>query len=119
MLRFLKGFFGKPKHPDMTPAPEPIAPYKVEAPTITALGEAPATVVVVEPAKCGCGRSSTGFCVGLHKLSPAEWAAHPDNPTPPVAEQKPVAKKAPVKKKPAATKAPAKSRAPAKPKATK
>jgi len=22
---------------------------------------------------CGCGRSSTGFCVGLHKLSAEEW----------------------------------------------
>jgi len=119
MLRFLKGFFGKPKHPDLKLNPAPTVPYKVEAPTVVALGEAPATVVVVEPAKCGCGRSSTGLCVGLHKLSPAEWAAHPDNPKPPVAEQKPVAKKAPVKKKPAAIKAPAKSRAPAKPKATK
>jgi len=28
-----------------------------------------------EPPKCGCGRSSTGFCVGLHKLSPEAWAA--------------------------------------------
>jgi len=29
MLRFLKGFFAKPKHPDTLP---PTAPYKVEAP---------------------------------------------------------------------------------------
>ena len=28
---------------------------------------------VKEAAKCGCGRSPTGFCVGLHKLSEAEW----------------------------------------------
>lgn len=26
------------------------------------------------PAKCGCGRSDTGYCTGLHKLSEAEWA---------------------------------------------
>ena len=29
MLRFLKGFFAKPKHPDIL---SPTAPYKVEAP---------------------------------------------------------------------------------------
>ena len=84
-----------------------LAPYKIETP---------------EPAKCGCGRSPTGYCVGLHKLSEAEWASHPDNPKPvveakgdwpfpsPVAEapvEKPKAKKAPAAKKPAAKKAPA------------
>ena len=30
--------------------------------------------------KCGCGRSPTGFCVGLHKLAPEEWAIHDQNP---------------------------------------
>lgn len=25
------------------------------------------------PAICGCGRSATGFCTGLHKLSDDEW----------------------------------------------
>ena len=30
--------------------------------------------------KCGCGRSSTGLCVGLHRLSDEEWAVHEDNP---------------------------------------
>ncbi len=98
MLRLLKSFFVKAKQPDITPTPEPIAPYKVEAPTIIASGEPPATVVVVEPAK---------------------RTAHPDNSKPPVTEQKPVTKKAPVKKKPAATKTPAKPRTPRKPKATK
>jgi len=29
---------------------------------------------------CGCGRSPTGNCVGLHKLSDAEWAMHEQNP---------------------------------------
>jgi CDGSH-type Zn-finger protein len=28
---------------------------------------------VEEAVKCGCGRSPTGFCVGLHALSDAEW----------------------------------------------
>lgn len=25
--------------------------------------------------KCGCGRSTSGFCTGLHNLSEAEWQA--------------------------------------------
>jgi CDGSH-type Zn-finger protein len=25
------------------------------------------------PAICGCGRSATGFCTGLHELSDDEW----------------------------------------------
>ena len=29
---------------------------------------------------CGCGRSPTGNCVGLHKLSDAEWAMSDKNP---------------------------------------
>ena len=33
-----------------------------------------------EPAKCGCGRSPTGLCVGLHKLSDEEWATNDANP---------------------------------------
>ena len=24
---------------------------------------------------CGCGRSASGYCVGLHNLSEAEWQA--------------------------------------------
>jgi hypothetical protein len=67
MLRFLKGFFGKPTPPDVTPTPEPVAPYKVEA-------------VAAEPVKCGCGRSQSGLCVGLHKLTAEEWSTHKDNP---------------------------------------
>jgi hypothetical protein len=23
--------------------------------------------------KCGCGRSASGYCTGLHNLSEAEW----------------------------------------------
>ena len=30
--------------------------------------------------QCGCGRSPTGFCVGLHKLSAEEWAVSDQNP---------------------------------------
>ena len=41
MLRFLKGFFGKPIPPDVTPKPEPVAPYKVEAPVALAVEVAP------------------------------------------------------------------------------
>lgn len=94
MLDFLKKLFG------LAPAqPAPEAPYKVEAPQ---------PVAQPEPAKCGCGRSPTGFCVGLHKLSNEEWAKHPDNKTAP-----PVPTPAP---KPKAEKKP---KAPAKPKAKK
>lgn len=51
-----------------------------------AVTQVPAPVVetksveqIVEPTKCGCGRSPTGFCVDLHKLSAEEWAVHADN----------------------------------------
>jgi hypothetical protein len=30
--------------------------------------------------QCGCGRSPTGFCVGLHKLTAEEWAVSDQNP---------------------------------------
>ena len=52
MLRFLKGFFAKPKHPDT------LAPYKVEAPSTdwpfpkaTEIVPEPATVATTVPAK--------------------------------------------------------------------
>ena len=112
MLRFFKSLFGKASEPT------PQAPYKVELP-VPAYDVAPQP----EPAKCGCGRSSTGYCVGLHKLTAEEWATHPDNPAKPAvvkvsAKKKPAAKKEtaakkePAKKKPAAiTAAPRKPRA--------
>ena len=88
------------------PAPEPVAPYKVEAPEPVVLS--PVVVEATapkapEPAKCGCGRSPTGFCVGLHKLSESEWATHKDNPNK-ATEKKPAvkAKTARTKKAPAA-----------------
>ena len=91
----------------------PQAPYKLEPPAdTTPIPYVPAT----EPPRCGCGRSSTGYCVGLHKLSPEAWASHPNNPDmvgkilaePARPEKKP--RKA-AEKKPAAIKAPAKPRA--------
>jgi len=101
-----------------------VAPAKVEAPAV----EAPSTKI--EPTKCGCGRSPSGYCVGLHSLTAEEWNGHPANPAPVVAaapEAKPEAKAKPAakvgktaakaakaadaKKKPAAMKAPAKPRA--------
>jgi hypothetical protein len=27
------------------------------------------------PTKCGCGRSETGFCIGLHRIPKKDWAA--------------------------------------------
>lgn len=100
MLNKIKEFFfGKP----VAPAPE--APYKIEAPQVDAK---PSTQT-----PCGCGRSASGFCVGLHKLTAEEWAAHADNPAKTVAKKAPArAKKAPGEKpaarKPRAKKTPAK-----------
>jgi hypothetical protein len=90
MLQFLKNFFGKKN--------DPVAevPYKVEAPTGNTV------VVPPEPAKCGCGRSSTGLCVGLHKLTAEEWASHSANPAKAAAPAKKTpAKTAPTKQTPA------------------
>lgn len=114
MLRFIKSFFGKGTEPKSAPAE---APYKVEAPEPLTLAPVVVEETKVTPTqvKCGCGRSSTGFCVGLHKLSQEEWDAHPDNVK---AKAKPADKKpTPAKKKPAAMKAPAKPKAAKKPKA--
>ena len=30
---------------------------------------------VFEPPACTCGRSATGFCTGLHRLTDQEWDA--------------------------------------------
>jgi hypothetical protein len=73
MFSFLKKLFGF----GSTPAPE--APYKVEAPSFVALGEPPATVVVVE----GAG--------AVEVPAPKKKAA----PKKPAGEKKPRAKKAP------------------------
>jgi hypothetical protein len=81
--------------------------------------------------QCGCGRSPTGFCVGLHKLTAEEWAVSDQNPNKAsvaeaTAKNKAAAvakvKKAPAKKtaaKPAVAKKPvAAKQAPAKKKST-
>lgn len=85
-------------------------PYKIETPVPQAVESVPVPTAE-EPRRCGCGRSASGFCVGLHALSPAQWAEHSDNPrrtTPPV--KKTTARKSAVKKDkaPVATSAPAK-----------
>jgi len=78
MLSFFKKLFGA----KTTQTPETPAPYKLE------------------PAQCGCGRSPTGLCVGLHKLTEEEWAtndANPNKTTPKKTAKAPAAKKAPAK----------------------
>lgn len=104
MLKTLKKMFGiKP-----TEASKEV-PYKVEAPLVQ-LGP--------EPAKCGCGRSTSGLCVGLHALSESDWAVNDANPNKVIAEEKPTKQarkpRAPKAEKPASPKKP---RAPKKPKA--
>jgi hypothetical protein len=96
LIDFLLNRKGHPtQHDTATMQEAPVAPYKVETPA---------------PAKCGCGRSQSGLCVGLHKLTPEEWAVHSDNPkkapekTPAVKAKTARAKKAPA---PAAAPAPA------------
>ncbi len=71
--------------------------------------------------KCGCGRSPTGFCVGLHKLTAEEWAVSDQNPNKSsVADVTTENKAAAVTKakKPPAKKPAAKKPAPAKKKST-
>jgi hypothetical protein len=99
-----------------TPA-VPQAPYKLEPPAeTTPIPYVPAN----EPPRCGCGRSPTGYCVGLHKLSPEQWATSTDNPdsVTKVVVPEPVKKKRTFAKKPAVIKAPAEKK-PAKPRAKK
>ncbi len=73
------------------------APYKIETP--------PAPAPVPEPKRCGCGRSASGFCVGLHALTPEQWAEHPDNPRKPTPAKPAPAKRAAKKSQPAAASA--------------
>ena len=89
-------------------------PYKVEPP----VAESKVETANRQPVKCGCGRSESGFCVGLHRLSEEEWATHDANPkkvkaTPAATKasaKKPAAKKSaakkPADKKPAAKRKP-------------
>lgn len=34
----------------------------------------------MEQTKCGCGRSKTGYCTGLHKLTKEEWEQRESQP---------------------------------------
>ena len=99
-------------HKDATPDPLETAEQEAKA-TVAAVEE---KVAVKEKPSCGCGRSPTGYCVGLHKLSDAEWAISDKNPN--RVEVAPVVvtadspattvaetTEAPVAKKPRATKA--------------
>ena len=99
-------------HPlDAVTTPTVSAPYKLEPPAATTpIPSVPAN----EPPKCGCGRSATGYCVGLHKLTPEQWATSTSNPdyVTKVVVPEPVKKpRKPAAKKPAVIKAPAKPRA--------
>ena len=133
MFEFLKRFLG------YSTKTESVAPYKVEAPVANVensdtdapkwLKDADAADVLAKAptaSKCGCGRSPSGYCCGLHKLSDAAWAAKQaaDAPQTIPAPASPVVKvpskvKKVVKAKPAAITAAPKVKAPAKPKAPK
>jgi len=73
-------------------------------------------VEATQSKKCGCGRSESGSCVGLHALSEAEWATDTRNPNkavPPVKKKTTARKTTTTKKQPAAktaVKAPARPR---------
>ena len=122
MLKAVFDWFRSPSPKAFAPAVQlEAAPYKVETPVVAPTME-PAAVST--PAKCGCGRSPTGLCVGLHKLTPEQWAAEqargscqkvnnscdtPAEPGAPVAAAKKTAvKKTAPAKKPAARKPAAK-----------
>lgn len=123
MLKAIFNWFtGKPAPQAEAPrVPETVAPYKVETPAPVA----PVATAAPAPAQCGCGRSPTGLCVGLHKLTAEEWATHADNPAKAAKAKAPAkprgAAKPKAEKKPAtpAIKAPAKPKAPRKPRAAK
>jgi len=54
---------------------------KAEAMVTEVKAEVAAIVAKAEEAiKCGCGRSPSGLCVGLHALPDDLWAVHADNP---------------------------------------
>lgn len=108
MFQKIKEFlFGK-LPVEQPPVSVEAVPYKIEPPV----------PIPAPPAQCGCGRSPTGLCVGLHKLSADEWAVHADNPAKVVPV---VAPAAPAKKQPAPKTAttPAAKAAPRKPAAIK
>lgn len=100
MFDFLKRLFGFGTPPQPAPAPAPQPPAEASAPAphavqlnVDSSTQSPDVVKEVEQVsspveapKCGCGRSDTGYCVGLHKLTAEEWAVHPKNPLSAVVE---------------------------------
>ena len=109
-----------PGGPGKNPDQHPLARFNT---TDVAPGKSADDRVEATAPQCGCGRSPTGFCVGLHKLSAEEWAVSDQNPNKAsvadvTAGNKAAAvakvKKAPAKKtadkKPAAKKTPAKKK---------
>jgi hypothetical protein len=109
-----------PGGPGKNPDQHPLARFNT---TDVAPGKSADDRVEATAPQCGCGRSPTGFCVGLHKLTAEEWAVSDQNPNKVsvaevTADNKAAAvakvKKAPAKKtadkKPAAKKAPAKKK---------
>ena len=66
-----------PGGPGKNPDQHPLARFNT---TDVAPGKSADDRVEVTAPQCGCGRSPTGFCVGLHKLSAEEWAVSDQNP---------------------------------------
>ena len=110
-----------PGGPGKDPSKHPLARFNTTSDV--APGKSADDQVEATAPQCGCGRSSTGFCVGLHKLTAEEWAVSDQNPNKAsvadvTAGNKAAAvakaKKAPAKKtadkKPAVKKAPAKKK---------
>lgn len=96
MLSFLKKLFG------FSSAPVAEAPYKVEAPSVVAVGEPPATVVI----------PVAGLMLPVEGAGAVEVVPVADAAVPVVAEKKPRAKKPAAEKKPAAPKKPRAKKAP-------
>ena len=109
-----------PGGPGKNPDQHPLARFNT---TDVAPGKSADDRVEATAPQCGCGRSPTGFCVGLHKLSAEEWAVSDQNPNKAsvadvtagnkaaaVAKVKKALVKKTADKKPAAKKAPAKKK---------
>jgi len=94
-------------------APTPAQPALDSVESVIIVDQTPQPAVPAAAA-CGCGRSDTGLCVGLHLLSDEEWAAKTASKAAPVAE--PVAEPAAVAPVPEPVVPVAAEPAPAKPK---
>lgn len=89
-LDYINNKYGEPVVAPRVESPATSLPPAVNSQITDSVTQAPAPVAetkpvesvnaIAEPAKCGCGRSPTGFCVGLHKLTTEEWSVHADNP---------------------------------------